>query len=81
MPTGFYVSVRRDSFRGPEYRLLAGPFRTQEEAQEQVNRVSRKAQDYDPNAAWYSFGTTKVVADELPHPNVSLLDIDFGEAN
>lgn len=81
MPTGFYVSVQRDTFRGPEYRLLAGPFETQEAAQERVNDLSRKAREYDPAAAWYSFGTTKVVADELPHPNVALLDAHFGEPN
>lgn len=52
----FYVSVIRSD---GDYRLLAGPFLTHQRALEMVDVTRAKANDVDPRACWYAFGTCK----------------------
>ena len=49
----YYVSVVRAS----DYRLLAGPFPTHQEALAWVDRAKAVAATLDPKAHWYGYGT------------------------
>ena len=55
----YYVSVVRDTAAGPssDYRLLAGPFSTHQEALAWVDRAKAVAATLDPKAHWYGYGT------------------------
>ena len=53
----YYVTVRRDN---GDARTLAGPFAEHGEAVAWVERTIRVANDRDPRAAWYSFGTAAI---------------------
>ena len=56
-PGNYYVSVRRDN---GDFRCLVGPFRDDHSAALALVDPARKiAQDVDPKAAWYSFGTVR----------------------
>lgn len=64
-PGAYYVSV----MRGADYRLLAGPWIDNHAAAlAAVDAVRDVAQDLDPRAAWYAFGTCRlpVEAGEMP---------------
>ena len=58
----FYVSV----VRGSDYRLLAGPYQTHEQALQNVDKYRRKAIEYDSRAHWYAFGTCKIKNEPFP---------------
>ena len=51
--THFYVSV----IDGKKHGLLLGPYPTKEEAEGQVERGRKLANDADPWAHFYAFGT------------------------
>lgn len=56
MPTQYFVScVETDGRRRKS--LLAGPYGTHAAALAQVRKVTRMANDVDPRAVWYAFGT------------------------
>ena len=56
MPSHYFVScVETDGRRRSS--LLAGPYASHAEALSKVHAVSRLAEDADPRAAWYAFGT------------------------
>jgi hypothetical protein len=56
-PGAYYVSV----VRGTDYRVLLGPFMNDHAgALAKVDDVRKKAQDLDPKAAWYAFGTCRL---------------------
>ena len=76
-PGFYYVSVRRE--RGPthfmgagtDHRLLLGPFvNDHARALASVEQVRRKAEDLDPRACWYAFGTCRVESAEPPEPGI-----------
>ena len=52
----YYVSV----VDGPKFGVLAGPFRTHQEALDMVDNAREAANDADPWAAFYAFGTVKM---------------------
>lgn len=54
----YYVSV----VDGADYRFLAGPFDTHDEARAQVEPARKLAIDYDRKAWFYAFGTAKAPA-------------------
>lgn len=51
----YYVSV----VDGERYALLAGPFRTHEEALAHLGCAREHAYSVDPRAWWYAYGTCK----------------------
>lgn len=53
----FYVSV----VDGPKFALLAGPFRSHQEALDLVRKASDEAEKHDPRAVFYAFGTVKMM--------------------
>jgi len=59
----FYVSVRdriaNDGSRD-RYAIALGPFRTHAEALDQVEAVRTKAEEVDPRAWFYGYGTCKL---------------------
>lgn len=56
-PGNYYASVRRDD---GDARCLAGPFRDDHQAALDIVARARKiAQDLDPRAAWYAYGTLR----------------------
>ncbi len=56
-PGNYYVTVRRDN---GDAVFLAGPFRDNHRAAlAMVDQARRVAQDLDPRAAWYGFGTAR----------------------
>ena len=60
-PGNYYVSVMRDD---GQYRLLLGPFVNDHKAAlNLVNAVRRKAEDLDPRACWYAFGSCRLEPD------------------
>jgi len=63
MTEGFYVTVKND--KGKTGALL-GPYTTHKEALDNVSRGTKLAYDADPRAPWYSYGTTKLTAENLP---------------
>jgi len=58
----FYVSVTN----GAERRLVRGPYATHREAIEQIDVVRRAAEERDPKAVWYAFGTARADKDLGP---------------
>ena len=52
----YYVSV----IDGPQYALLAGPFKTHKEALNMVDTAKKKRQELDRKSVFYAFGTCKV---------------------
>jgi hypothetical protein len=54
----FYVSV----VDGERFNFLAGPFDTHAEALAQVEPTRSRAEEVDPRACWYSFGTARAPA-------------------
>lgn len=68
-PGAYYVSVAK----GADYRLLAGPFINDHAAAlALVSKATQVAQDLDPRAAWYAFGTCRLdlVPGELPRAGI-----------
>jgi hypothetical protein len=59
---GFYVTV----FNGRQRGWLLGPYPTHGEALANIDRGAREAPEVDPRAAFYFYGTARVVADILP---------------
>lgn len=58
--SNYYVSV----VDGPKkFQVLAGPYKTHQEALALVPTVTRIAQDVDPRAAFYAFGTVAMKPD------------------
>lgn len=57
----FYVSVVRDWRGKPDYRLLAGPFTSHIAALRLVSAARLWAEENDPRAIWYSYGTLSIV--------------------
>jgi acetyl-CoA acetyltransferase len=57
--TAYYVSV----IDGPRKGLLVGPLNTHDEALALVNAARDKANDLDPRAAFYAFGTASIDLD------------------
>lgn len=51
----FYASIRRNG----EYRLLLGPFTTHEAALQAAPLAEKLANDTDPRACWYAYGTAR----------------------
>jgi hypothetical protein len=64
----YYVSVQNDLHpaRGRQTQLLAGPFDTHDEALGHVPMARQLAEQLDPKAAWYAFGTVKVETKNAP---------------
>lgn len=63
-PGEYYVSV----IDGPRRALLVGPFTNDHQAAlDMVEQVRRKAEELDPRAAFYAFGTTRLPGgDKVP---------------
>jgi hypothetical protein len=60
-PGNYYVTVRRDD---GDFRCLVGPFRDDHaKALSLVPKARRVAQEVDPKAVWYSYGTIRTVYD------------------
>jgi hypothetical protein len=58
-PGNYYVTVRD----GERYALLLGPFTNDHQrALDAVEEVRRVAEELDPRASWYAFGTARVDA-------------------
>ena len=55
-PGNYYVSAI-DCGR---YALILGPFPTHQEALDNVDRAWAKAEELDPRAFWWSFGTLRI---------------------
>ncbi len=55
MDRKFYVSV----LDGPRYGFLVGPFDTHDQALAQVDSARAAAEQVDPRAVWYAFGTAR----------------------
>lgn len=55
-PGRYYVSVRD----GARHAFLLGPYDSHLEALENVDRGRRLANEADPRAAWYAFGTARI---------------------
>jgi hypothetical protein len=55
MPRKFYVSA----IDGPRYTFLAGPFNTHQEALDLVDSARTKANEVDPRAWFYAYGTAQ----------------------
>ena len=70
----YYVTVRRDD---GDSRALAGPFAEHDEALAWVNRTTRVANDRDPRAAWYAFGTAAI---KYGYDKPGILNADLGLA-
>lgn len=71
-PGAYYVSVMRD--RG-DYRLLAGPFIDDHAAAlAKVDQVRGIAEDLDPKACWYSFGTCRLDINPDKAPPAGILN-------
>lgn len=51
----FYVSV----IDGARYAFLAGPFATHEEALAKVDAARKRADEVDPRAWFYAYGTAQ----------------------
>jgi len=69
----FYVSV----IDGPRYGLLLGPFAQHEQALALVEAVSKKANELDPRAWFYAFGTCKAQGTEPGRLNSLFPDVFF----
>ena len=67
----FYVSV----LDGPRYGLLLGPFAKHEDALERVEAVREKANEMDPRAWFYAFGTCKAKGAEPGRLNSLFPDV------
>ena len=65
-PGFYYVSCRRDTDHGPEYRLLRGPFPTHAEAQDALGDAMHEAHMRDPRSVFYAFGTARSSVDQGP---------------
>lgn len=60
-PGNYYVSVRKDS---GDWRVLLGPFPNDHAAAlAWVDPARRKAEELDPRACWYSYGTVRLEPD------------------
>lgn len=60
-PGNYYVSVRKDS---GDWRVLLGPFPNDHAAAlAWVDKARRKAEEIDPKAIWYSYGTVRLPID------------------
>lgn len=58
-PGNYYVSV----VDADRFNVLAGPFPTHQQALDLVETVRRIAEECDPRACWYGFGTTRMKDD------------------
>lgn len=65
-PGFYYVSCRRDTDKGPEYRLLRGPFPTHQEAHDALPDAIHEAHMRDPRSVFYAFGTARSAIDQGP---------------
>lgn len=64
-PGEYYVSV----IDGPRRALLLGPFTNDHAAAlTMVDKVRTKAEELDPRAVWYAFGTSRMDAGEVRIP-------------
>lgn len=61
-PGNYYVSV----IDGNRYGLLLGPFPTHRQALDMVEAVRKKAEEIDPRAVFYAFGTCRVEGYNAP---------------
>ncbi len=68
----YYVTVRRDD---GDSRALAGPFAEHDEALAWVSKTTRVANDRDPRAAWYAFGTAAI---KYGYDKPGMLNADLG---
>jgi hypothetical protein len=60
-PGNYYVSVRRDD---GDFRCLVGPFRDDHPAAiALVDKARAVAEQLDPKAVWYAFGTLRTAYD------------------
>lgn len=74
-PGAYYVSV----VRGADYRLLAGPFLNDHAAAlALVPKATQVAQDLDPRAAWYAFGTCRLDVAPGEVPRAGILNQQLG---
>lgn len=64
-PGNYYVSVAD----GPKFNTLLGPFKTHKKALAMVEPVRQKAEDLNPRAFFYAFGTVKM-ADDFTKPGL-----------
>lgn len=75
-PGNCYVSVVRGD---GDWRPLVGPFRNDHAAAlAMVDKARAKAEELDPRAAWYSFGTVRV--DLVAYAPAGMLNKFFPEA-
>lgn len=58
---GYYVSVKNNG----DYRLVSGPYRTQDKAQQNVDTISNYIVDKYVDGIWYEYGVARVEAEEL----------------
>jgi hypothetical protein len=76
-PGAYYVSVRRSD---GDYRFLLGPFVDDHgKALAQVDAVRAKAEQLDPKAVWYDFGTARIDIQPDRVPPAGILNPYFPE--
>ncbi|HEY6020838.1 MAG TPA: hypothetical protein VIY48_13350 [Candidatus Paceibacterota bacterium] len=74
-PGEYYVSV----IDGKRTALLLGPFTNDHAAAlAMVDRVRAKAEEIDPRAVWYSFGTVRLPSDDSVPIRAGKLNAQFG---
>lgn len=58
-PGPYYVSVIREG-KFDDARIVSGPYDTHEAALALVGKARRIAENHDPRAVWYAFGTVRM---------------------
>lgn len=77
-PGNYYVSVRRDN---GDSRFLLGPYVNDHAgALAMVEEARKMAQDMDPRAAWYAFGTARQDIEPGKPVELGILNKYFNEA-
>lgn len=75
-PGAYYVSVQRDD---GQWRPLAGPFTNDHaKALATVEPARNRAQDLDPRAVWYAFGTVRIDATAGVNLPAGILNKELG---
>lgn len=59
--TGYYVSVLYNN----DYRLVSGPYRSKEQAEQNVDIIRNYVVNKYADAIWYGYGVAKVTSQHL----------------
>ena len=65
IPGNFYVSI----IDGPKWMPVYGPFKTHQEALENLPKAKAKGNEVDPKSFWYEWGTIKM-SQEYSKPGI-----------